>query len=50
VMGSHTKSELREAAAVLAAAVPGAARDAAAEYAERELGRPRVFDALRDAA
>jgi 8-amino-7-oxononanoate synthase len=50
VMASHTKSELREAAAVLAAAVPGAAHDAAAEDAERELGRPRVFDALRDAA
>jgi 8-amino-7-oxononanoate synthase len=50
VMASHTKSELREAAAVLAAAVAGAARDAAAEDAEREHGRPRVFDALRDAA
>jgi 8-amino-7-oxononanoate synthase len=50
VMASHTKSELREAAAVLAAAVAGAAPDAAAEDAERELGRPRVFDALRDAA
>jgi 8-amino-7-oxononanoate synthase len=50
VMASHTKSELREAAAVLAAAVAGAAPDAAPEDAERELGRPRVFDALRDAA
>jgi 8-amino-7-oxononanoate synthase len=50
VMASHTKSELREAAAVLAAAVGGAARDAAAEDAEREPGRPGVFDALRDAA
>jgi 8-amino-7-oxononanoate synthase len=50
VMASHTKSELRDAAAVLAAAVPGAPRDAAPEDAERELGRPRVFDALRDAA
>jgi 8-amino-7-oxononanoate synthase len=50
VMASHTKSELREAAAVLAAAVAGAAPDAAAEDAERELRRPRVFDALRDAA
>jgi len=50
VMASHTKSELREAAAVLAAAVAGAAPDTAAEDAERELPRPRVFDALRDAA
>jgi 8-amino-7-oxononanoate synthase len=50
VMASHTKSELREAAAVLAAAVAGAAPDAAAEDAEREPARPRVFDALRDAA
>jgi 8-amino-7-oxononanoate synthase len=50
VMASHTKSELRDAAAVLAAAVAGAAPDAAPEDAERDLGRPRVFDALRDAA
>jgi 7-keto-8-aminopelargonate synthetase-like enzyme len=53
VMASHTRSELREAAGILAAAVPDAARDAAAlELAEREreLGRPRVFDGLRDAA
>jgi 8-amino-7-oxononanoate synthase len=53
VMASHTRSELREAAGVLAMAVPDAARDAAAlELAEREreLGRPRVFDGLRDAA
>jgi 8-amino-7-oxononanoate synthase len=50
VMASHTKSELREAAAVLAAAVAGAAPGAAAEDAEREPARPRVFDALRDAA
>jgi 8-amino-7-oxononanoate synthase len=53
VMASHTKSELRDAAGVLAAAVPDAARDAAAvepAERERELGRPRVFDGLRDAA
>jgi glycine C-acetyltransferase/8-amino-7-oxononanoate synthase len=55
VMASHTKSELREAATVLASAVPDAAREAAAEPAERERGpgepeRPRVFDGLRDAA
>jgi 8-amino-7-oxononanoate synthase len=53
VMASHTKSELREAAAALAAVVPEAARDAAAaEQAEREreVGRSRVFDGLRDAA
>jgi 8-amino-7-oxononanoate synthase len=53
VMASHTKSELREAAGVLAAAVPDGARDAAAAKSaerERELGRARVFDGLRDAA
>src|SRR5215211_1729750 len=53
VMASHTRSEPREAAGLLAAAVPDAARDAAAlELAEREreLGRPRVFDGLRNAA
>jgi 8-amino-7-oxononanoate synthase len=41
VMASHTKSELREAATVLAKALPAAARDAAPG---------RVFDALREAA
>jgi 8-amino-7-oxononanoate synthase len=53
VMASHTKSELREAAAVLAGAVPDAARHAAPlQEAEQEgdLDRPRVFDGLRDAA
>ena len=53
VMASHTKSELREAAEVLVAALQDAARDAAAvEPAERdrEVGRSRVFDGLRDAA
>jgi 7-keto-8-aminopelargonate synthetase-like enzyme len=53
VMASHTKSELREAAAVLAAAVSDSARRAAArEHAERERtpGSSRVFDGLRDAA
>jgi 8-amino-7-oxononanoate synthase len=53
VMASHTRAELREAAAVLARAIPAAAREAA-EQAEQptaeEAGRPRVFDALRDAA
>jgi 8-amino-7-oxononanoate synthase len=52
VMASHTRSELREAAAVLANAVPASAREPdewpAAEPAEA--GRPRVFDAFRDAA
>jgi 8-amino-7-oxononanoate synthase len=43
VMASHTKSELREAAAVLAATIPAAAGDDAAEAA-------RVFDGLADAA
>jgi glycine C-acetyltransferase/8-amino-7-oxononanoate synthase len=41
VMASHTKSELREAADVLAAAVPESARGAP---------NPLVFDGLRDAA
>jgi 8-amino-7-oxononanoate synthase len=50
VMASHTKSELREAAAVLAAAVPAAAGVGAAVHPRREAGRARVFDGLRDAA
>ena len=41
VMASHTRSELREAAGTLAAAVRPALE-------RRE--RPRVFDGLRDAA
>jgi len=41
VMASHTKSELREAAGVLAAAIGAGARRTAV---------PQVFDALRDAA
>jgi 8-amino-7-oxononanoate synthase len=53
VMASHTKSELREAAAVLAAAIPAKAR----RTAELEVaggadgtGAARVFDGLADAA
>jgi glycine C-acetyltransferase/8-amino-7-oxononanoate synthase len=55
VMAAHTKSELREAARVLAACVPASARGATAALAEREPARSgadrgRVFDGLRDAA
>jgi 8-amino-7-oxononanoate synthase len=53
VMASHTRSELREAARVLAACVPAAARDSAARRApagDREAAPARVFDGLRDAA
>jgi glycine C-acetyltransferase/8-amino-7-oxononanoate synthase len=53
VMASHTKSELREAAKVLAAVIPAAARRAAEEWlrgAAEETERPRVYDGLRDAA
>jgi 8-amino-7-oxononanoate synthase len=53
VMASHTRSELREAAAVLARALPPAARETASQAvrpAAEEAGRPRVFDGLRDAA
>ena len=53
VMASHTKSELREAAKVLAACVPASAREEAAlrvPAAEPEAARGRVFDGLRDAA
>jgi 7-keto-8-aminopelargonate synthetase-like enzyme len=46
VMASHTKSELREAAQVLAAAVPASTREAARRMAAE---RP-VFDGLADAA
>jgi 8-amino-7-oxononanoate synthase len=55
VMAAHTKSELREAAGVLAACVPASARGARAALASRERVSPetdrgRVFDGLRDAA
>jgi glycine C-acetyltransferase/8-amino-7-oxononanoate synthase len=50
VMASHTKSELREAGRVLAAAVPAAARQAAALREAEPFERPRVFDGLADAA
>jgi 8-amino-7-oxononanoate synthase len=53
VMASHTKSELREAAEVLAACVPEAAREAATLRVAAEAGEPergKVFDGLRDAA
>ena len=53
VMASHTKSELREAAKVLAACAPASAREEAALHvpaAEPEAARGRVFDGLRDAA
>jgi len=52
LMASHTKSELREAAKVLAACVPATARDASLRVADgtQEPERGRVFDALRDAA
>ncbi len=55
VMASHTKSELRDAAKVIAAAVPTGARQAAARHlagasAGEEPSRSRVFDGLRDAA
>jgi 7-keto-8-aminopelargonate synthetase-like enzyme len=49
VMASHTKSELREAARALAAAVPPSAREAALQVAAGADG-PRVFDGLADAA
>ena len=48
VMASHTKSELREAAALLAKVLPAVAREPAAP-SDRD-GSPRVFDGLRDAA
>ena len=52
LMASHTKSELREAARVLAAGIPAGAREAALRVAdaEQEPERGRVFDGLRDAA
>ena len=42
VMASHTKSELREAGRVLAAAIPAATVES--------LAQPAVFDGLADAA
>jgi 8-amino-7-oxononanoate synthase len=56
VMASHTRSELREAARVLAAAVPATAREAGSRRVTADAGgrdRPhatRVFDGLADAA
>jgi 8-amino-7-oxononanoate synthase len=52
VMASHTKSELRDAARILAACVPEEAREAASLHVARgsEPERGRVFDGLRDAA
>ncbi len=53
VMASHTKTELREAAAVLAASVPAAAREAADLHlaaGDEDARPPRVFDGLADAA
>jgi 8-amino-7-oxononanoate synthase len=50
VMASHTKSELREAAGVLVAAVPASVRRAAALGAAERAGGARVFDGLADAA
>jgi glycine C-acetyltransferase/8-amino-7-oxononanoate synthase len=52
LMASHTKSELREAARVLAACVPASAREAGLHVAgaATQPERGRVFDALRDAA
>ena len=48
VMASHTKSELREAATMLARVLPAAARDAGRP--NEDVAAARVFDALRDAA
>jgi 8-amino-7-oxononanoate synthase len=54
VMASHTKSELREAAKVLAGCVPASAHEAGGRRAaelERATAEPgRVYDGLRDAA
>ena len=50
VMASHTKSELRDAARVLAAAVPAAPRQAALRLRVEAAGEARVFDGLADAA
>jgi len=53
VMASHTKSELREAASTIAAAVPAKARKAMARHAleaQPTANSTRVFDRLADAA
>ena len=50
VMASHTKSELREAAGVLAAAIPPALRQGLTIGAAGAGEPVRVFDGLRDAA
>ena len=52
VMASHTKSELREAAKAVAAAVPAADRGPSEQPTEEipALGTGRVFDRLADAA
>jgi hypothetical protein len=55
-MASHTRSELREAARVMAKCVPTEVREAAASASQSRDGAPapvsrsRVFDGLRDAA
>jgi hypothetical protein len=56
VMASHTRSELREAARVVAKCVPAEVREAAVHAGESQAAAPapasrsRVFDGLRDAA
>jgi 8-amino-7-oxononanoate synthase len=56
VMASHTKTELREAAKVVADAIPAEARKAAArrvlaaDAIAAEIAGPRVYDGLADAA
>jgi 7-keto-8-aminopelargonate synthetase-like enzyme len=51
VMASHTESELRAAARILAAVVPGQVRSPESEpEPEREAASPQVFDHLADAA
>jgi glycine C-acetyltransferase/8-amino-7-oxononanoate synthase len=52
LMASHTKSELREAARLLAACIPASAREAGLRVADAATKpqRSRVFDGLRDAA
>jgi 8-amino-7-oxononanoate synthase len=50
VMASHTKSELREAARVLAAAVSASPDRVPAPTAAAEPAGPRVFDGFADAA
>jgi glycine C-acetyltransferase/8-amino-7-oxononanoate synthase len=53
VMASHTRSELRDAARVVAGCLPAAVREGGvleATDAGRRAARARVFDGLRDAA